>query len=224
MMAEASSDTAVAPLTTDNIDDLPSDSLLYMYYNTPVNQNLAGYNQVGTVLDVAAELEVEEEDDDDDDGEDDNDLDYGATSSQPKRKYRKRRKTTRVDRSCEICFKSFSYEKGLARHMRSLHGIIPSFECDTCGQEFERRDLLRRHKVQHNEGQPIKCSICNKEFSRKEHLTRHFRLHTRESPYECEHCHKTFIRSDYLKKHVIRAHSSPFISDQIRYRNEIGQL
>ena len=55
----ASTDTC-STLTTDSIDDLPADSLLYMYYNTPVNQNLAGYNQVGTVLDVAAELEVEQ--------------------------------------------------------------------------------------------------------------------------------------------------------------------
>ena len=73
--------------------------------------------------------------------------------------------------------------------------------CDTCGKEFDRASLLKRHIRTHTGERPHVCDICNKGFSTSSSLNTHRRIHTGEKPHKCELCGKTFTASSNLYYH-----------------------
>ncbi|XP_029443133.1 zinc finger protein 567-like isoform X2 [Rhinatrema bivittatum] len=72
-----------------------------------------------------------------------------------------------------------------------------SFECDTCGKNFNRESHLIFHIRHHTGERPYKCTECSKSFMRKDCLKRHQKIHTgtltRERPFQCTECVKCFI-------------------------------
>ncbi|XP_031621477.1 zinc finger X-chromosomal protein-like [Contarinia nasturtii] len=88
----------------------------------------------------------------------------------------------------------------MRNHMNS-----PKFKCETCGREFNRKDLLKRHSTIHLDYFPHLCSHCGKKFKQKKNLVNHVRIHTNERPYHCNYCPYTCSDHNILK-HIRQKH------------------
>ena len=49
----------------------------------------------------------------------------------------------------------------------SLHSGVREFTCDKCEKSFATRDILRRHKIIHEQKRTYECHKCHKKFDRK---------------------------------------------------------
>lgn len=77
---------------------------------------------------------------------------------------------------CPICFKSFSNNRNLKRHMKT-HVGERRFLCSVCQKGFTRKDYLECHMRIHTGERPFKCSACDFECNQKSSLRRHFEKH-----------------------------------------------
>ncbi|KAI1888183.1 hypothetical protein AGOR_G00182400 [Albula goreensis] len=114
--------------------------------------------------------------------------------------------------SCSQCWKSFSKEWILRRHMRKhSDGSAPStpaaHDCPHCGRGFKHRKGLASHLRSHSGEKPYSCDVCGQRFTRPESAKKHRRLHSGVKPYGCPQCPRRFFRSDGLKSHM-RTHDS----------------
>ncbi|KAJ8382425.1 hypothetical protein SKAU_G00032030 [Synaphobranchus kaupii] len=108
--------------------------------------------------------------------------------------------------SCSRCWKSFSKEWVLHRHMRKHGeggaGRAGGHDCPHCGRGFKHRKGLASHLRSHSDEKPYSCDVCGQRFTRPESAKKHQRLHSGVKPYTCPQCPKRFFRSDGLKSHL----------------------
>ena len=76
-----------------------------------------------------------------------------------------------------------------------------SFECETCGKYFKKKNYLIRHTMIHTGENPFKCSKCEKGFAHAKLLERHDMIHTGKKPFKCKTCNKCFVQSSDLTNH-----------------------
>jgi uncharacterized Zn-finger protein len=83
--------------------------------------------------------------------------------------------------SCVICNKSFTAERTLKRHIKSVHGSKnkKELQCEECNKSFTRADNLTRHVLEGHEqpsvninyarqfANPFKCDYCGLRYKRK---------------------------------------------------------
>lgn len=108
--------------------------------------------------------------------------------------------------SCEICDKTFVFEKDLNRHKKIVHhGQI--FVCLVCQKNYKSKYVYDRHVATHEEGyiQPkFKCQICEREFTTKFSLGCHIKSEHLgvKKTYSCPMCGKTFSQIRSYRQHA----------------------
>jgi len=91
------------------------------------------------------------------------------------------------------------------------------YTCNTCAKRFEKRNILKRHKKQHEK--PFQCHLCDKRFAENRDMKRHIVVHHSSqipglsqprylcSEQGCRFSQAGFGRKDHLTRHMRRAHS-----------------
>ena len=106
---------------------------------------------------------------------------------------------------CDECSKLFYYQHKLDLHKLS-HVAERKFVCEQCGNDFTTNTGLINHvSKQHNPPQ-YGCSICAKCFRTPEVLSDHEKTHSSEKPELCSKCDKTFKTKSSLRTHTKRKH------------------
>ncbi|KAG7171759.1 Gastrula zinc finger protein xFG20-1-like [Homarus americanus] len=106
-------------------------------------------------------------------------------------------------------------------------GVDPSYQCSTCGKNFQTSAHLERHqrthdsqkfrcqvymrdltehKRTHEGSRPHVCKICEKCFVRRRDYTRHFREQHGTQRHQCKICGSSFKRRVYLETVHMRTH------------------
>ena len=84
---------------------------------------------------------------------------------------------------CNICGKSFKWEKSLKTHIDAYHKEFPKNKCPHCSKLFTRASNLKDHIEQiHLQRYRFRCHVCDKGFARKKILSTHLsKVHNVES-------------------------------------------
>ena len=120
----------------------------------------------------------------------------GKSSSEPG--------SQKVNKQCELCFKTFSTRSAMICHVRDIHEKSGDFECSYCQKRFHRNSAFIVHLRKHTGEKPFVCETCGKAFDRKSALNFHTQTHGER--YPCNLCEKTFSYKKGLQKHVKYVH------------------
>lgn len=75
---------------------------------------------------------------------------------------------------CNMCQKGFNARSALTAHLRSVHGINPTYGCRLCPVSFYYEKDIKRHNASyHNNDQHI-CYVCFTGFTTNQGLREHF--------------------------------------------------
>ncbi|TSK58039.1 GDNF-inducible zinc finger protein 1 [Bagarius yarrelli] len=92
--------------------------------------------------------------------------------------------------NCDMCIRSFRYEKSYLKHVKVSHGVQAdtTYRCSICQQTFANRCNLKIHERHvHSDERLFLCGMCGKAFKRKKDVTRHMRQ-VHEGGSERHHC------------------------------------
>ncbi|XP_076064150.1 uncharacterized protein LOC143038601 isoform X2 [Oratosquilla oratoria] len=112
---------------------------------------------------------------------------------------------------CEYCSRHFDSYRKYTYHCRMRHAQLLEdrvvVSCPDCGEQFDSRELLKRHAQANHAGDKKEtreqCPICRKSYV---HLGVHMNLHTKAVQYECNHCSEVFYQRSSLLAHVRQRH------------------
>ncbi|KAL8603951.1 hypothetical protein ACOMHN_038995 [Nucella lapillus] len=79
--------------------------------------------------------------------------------------------------TCEVCGERFCEKFKLTRHMY-IHTGSARFMCEQCGKGCHTTSEFKKHLAVH-EKRVFACQQCGQEYKRKEHLKRHYQKCTR---------------------------------------------
>lgn len=110
---------------------------------------------------------------------------------------------------CELCYKSFSTEERLSKHM-AVHGSdeMKPLACQYCGKRFLNNSALACHvKVHASRINTYDCPICGTPFNQIHALKEHVHIHRVNNVYTCPHCLKIFPEYALIRKHIRAFHA-----------------
>lgn len=102
---------------------------------------------------------------------------------------------------CPHCPERFSEHFRKLKHLKDVHGITFTFECEICKSVFPSRRALTMHTNKFHT-QKTQCGVCKKSFSCVTTLKKHMVSHTGERNYVCALCQKAYRHQKSLKQHM----------------------
>ena len=119
------------------------------------------------------------------------------------------------DFPCNLCDKSFIFEKDLKRHNRIVHTAV-SQTCQVCNKTYKSKYVFDKHMATHKEGyvQPMfTCQLCPRSFTTKFMLAHHIKSEHLglKKTYLCPTCGKSFSQIRSYRQHAnVHAGIRPF--------------
>ena len=106
---------------------------------------------------------------------------------------------------CSQCDKLFSHNKGVHRHIRSVHEGV-KYACNQCDKQFTDQANLTKHIQSVHEGVKYACNQCDHQATRQDNLTRHIKSEHEGVKYACNQCDKQYTQKQNLKAHILSKH------------------
>jgi len=109
---------------------------------------------------------------------------------------------------CKECFKSYNQKEGLDAHMKNhKEEIVKLYTCQVCSEKlYSLKTIVNHMNEKHPDFQPYNCERCGENFSRSELLRIHKKNHSELRVASCEICKKSFRTSFSLKRHRTMFH------------------
>jgi hypothetical protein len=130
---------------------------------------------------------------------------------QSESKHKPRRKSTKEESTCPICFKLFDNKYNAKRHQMQAHEQAAWFQCDNCEKSFTAKISLQYHKlkIHKQENDKIKCEKCDDTFNAFEDYAQHRDKHRSRSyqlEQKCEICGIVIKGKSNLTRHCRDVH------------------
>lgn len=108
------------------------------------------------------------------------------------------------DWQCNMCPRSFYFQRDLKAHFMQHEGI-KKFRCTLCTSTFSTSSALKKHGKIHSDERNFECDKCSLRFRNKGVLEVHYRTHTGEVRNEIKFTiRKTILNAIFL---IFRNHS-----------------
>lgn len=112
---------------------------------------------------------------------------------------------------CPHCSERFPEHFRKLKHLKEIHGITFTYECEICKSIFPSRRALTMHTNKFH-SQKTQCEICKKCFSCITTLKKHMISHTGERNFVCALCEKAYRHQKSLKQHMrIHVHGEEYL-------------
>ena len=121
---------------------------------------------------------------------------------------------------CPKCPKITNNQVSLVHHMNTVHMVITE-KCDTCGLEFQNREVLIKHIVDNHTQKSTHiisrfiCKVCNVELHGEMNKESHM---CRKPQWGCDWCKQEFYSSEARKNHICDKHKFKTVDEQLRAR------
>ncbi|CAF4940141.1 unnamed protein product [Pieris macdunnoughi] len=102
---------------------------------------------------------------------------------------------------CPHCLERFAEHYRKMTHLKEVHGITFTFDCQSCKAVFPTRRALTEHTTKQHT-QKIQCKVCGKCFGTQSLLKMHSRGHTGERNFSCGICQKSYMHERTLRQHM----------------------
>ena len=119
---------------------------------------------------------------------------------------------------CPKCPKITNNQVSLINHMNTKHSA-PKNKCDSCGQDFESKEVLITHIVENhtNKGTQVIprhiCKVCNVEVHGDEARNNHV---CRKPENTCSFCKSSFYSKEAQRNHICDQHQYKTVDEQVR--------
>ena len=104
-----------------------------------------------------------------------------------------------------FCGEAFFYNQDRLMH-ENVHRNEKTFKCE-CGKSYSSNKALKDHvKTVHVDTTVHSCHICGKQLRDKYKLKYHMMVHTDKRNFKCGYCPAQFKGRENLRKHVTKVH------------------
>lgn len=101
---------------------------------------------------------------------------------------------------CSICNQRFPNQESLNKHASDVHNLINLFQCGRCKEFFKLADEYKQHTKECSS--QYTCATCPKSFVNRSDCRMHEKIHDGTNPHHCEECDKYFLKRSKLIAHM----------------------